>query len=64
MMEERTHLQIFLKEGPEIVILLTCYVAMESRKVIMCGGLKLYPSGKGHAHTCTGVAISFSSLSK
>ncbi len=30
------------KENPKLYAFLTCYVAMESWKVIMCVGMKLY----------------------
>ncbi len=45
----------------EVSTLLTCCVAMESRKVIMSGGMKLYPSVKTYT---TGVIIFFTNLSK
>ncbi len=42
-MEEKP---VFLEEGSKT--LLTCYIAMKSRKVIMCGDMKLYQSAKAH----------------
>ena len=49
------------KKVPKLSTLLTSYIVMESRKVIMFGGMKLYPSvQRSHAS----VIIFFTSLSK
>ena len=61
-LRKNSQLQVFMAEGPNsrfswnkgpslgpsLSTLLTCYVAMESRKVIMCTGMKLYSSAKAH----------------
>ncbi len=45
-MEEGANSQVFMEEGPKT--LLTCNIAMESKKMIICGGLELYSSAKAH----------------
>ncbi len=48
-MEERVANSRFSWEkDPKWSTLLTCYSAIESRKIIMCGGMKSYRSAKAH----------------
>ena len=36
------------KKDPKLLTIFVCYIAMETRKEILCGGIKLYPSTKAH----------------
>ena len=47
-MEERPNSKFLCKKDPKLLTIFVCYIAMETRKEILCGGIKLYPSTKAH----------------
>jgi len=51
-MQEGPKSMFLCKKGPKVPTLFICYIAMETGKVIVCGGLKMFPNSKAHMQVC------------